>query len=251
MRTTLLILVGLAAFAFGLVTRMPAAAVAAWTQANVPDLTIRGATGTALDGRAARVLYQDLTLESVEWRTQPWTLLLGRASADIRAATDTGGLQATITRSFLGGGIALSDVDGTASLGWLAQRAGYTFVPVSGRLRLDLTQLTLTSTGDVESTTGTLEASSLRWELINPPAQLGRLGAIISAESGAITLEITDSDGPLAAEGNARLQPGGSYRLDFRLRARTEAEPRLKKLLSELGDADTNGWYRIRERGQL
>lgn len=251
MKRGVLVIAGLLALAVGLVVQMPARVVADWAESGMPGLTLSGVSGTALDGRVARLLYKDLPLQNIDWQARPWSLLLGRAGADIRIATDTGGLEAAVSRSLFGGHLTASDVSGSASLGWLAQRAGYTFIPVSGRLGLELDTLTLNADGRVQSADGRIRADGLRWELINPPAPLGRLGAAINAESGTFTANIDESDGPLAVEGNARLQANGVYRLDVRLRARTEAEPRLKKLLGELGDTDADGWYHIRERGRL
>lgn len=251
MKTTLLILAGLIALAFGLVTRMPAAFVADWADTNIPGLTLSGATGTALEGRVGHVLYKGLPLKQVQWDIQPWSLLLGEVEADIRVATDAGGIEATISHSLWGDGLTLTDVHGSASLDWLAQRAGYTFIPVSGRLSLDLAQLTLTGDGQVTDVAGQATANNIHWQLIRPPALLGRLSAKISSEAGIVTLEITDSDGPLAVKGSAKLQPGNVYQLNFRLRTRTEADARLKRLMAELGNPDADGWYRISTQGRL
>lgn len=251
MRTTLLILAGLAALAFGLVARMPAAFVADWADSNIPGLTVSGASGTALDGRVQHVLYKGLPLKNVRWHIQPWSLLVGELQAEIRIATDTGGIQATISRSLFADGLTITDVHGSASLGWLAQRAGYTFIPISGRLSLDLKRVALTSAGQIKAVTGQATVSDVYWQLIRPPALLGRFSAKITSESGTVTVKITDSDGPLAVKGSAQLQPNNVYQLTVRLRPRTSADPRVKQLISELGNANANGWYRISTQGRL
>lgn len=251
MRIGLLILAGLTALAFGLVTRMPAAVVADWADANIPGLTVSGATGTALDGRVGRLLYRDLPLQGIRWQIHPWPLLWGEVRAGIRVATDAGGVVADLSYSLLDGDLSLSHIAGSASFDWLAQRAGYTFIPVSGRLSVDLERVRLTSEGQIAAIRGHAAANNIHWQLIRPPALLGRLGADIRSESGTITIEITDSDGPLALQGSAVLQASNIYQLDVRLRARSSADPRLKQLLTELGDADANGWYHIRTQGRL
>lgn len=251
MKRSVLILAGLGALAVGLVVYLPAAIVADWAESSVPGLRISGVDGTALDGRASRVLYNDLPLEDLSWSVRPWSLLLARAGADISVATDAGGLEATVNRSLLGDGLRVSNLAGAASIEWVARRAGYTFVPVSGRIRADIARLALDAGGGIVSARGHVEADGLRWELLNPPAPLGRAAAAIDATDGTATVKITDSDGPLALDGDAELQKNGTYRLNLRLRARGEADPRLKKLLTELGETDSEGWYRIAERGRL
>lgn len=251
MRVALLIAVGVVALAYGLVTRMPAAFVANWADTNIPGLTLSGAAGTALDGHIKRVLYRDLPLQDIAWQIHPWFLLLGKAQVDIRIATDAGGIDAGFRYPLLGGDVVVTNLNGSASFDWLAQRAGYTFIPVSGRLGLDLERIVLSPKGQISAVTGQATANNIRWQLIRPPALLGRLGVAITSETGTITAKVTDSDGPLAVKGSVALTANNIYQLNIRLRARSGAEPRLKRLLSELGDANANGWYRIHTQGAL
>lgn len=250
-RTTLLILVGLLAFAAGLVARMPATVVAEWAESNIPGLMLSGVSGTALDGRVARALYRDLPLQDISWEVQPWQLLLGQANVEVHVATDTDGFEATVSRPLLGGDITISNLTGSASVGWLARRFGYTFIPVTGQLTVQLHRVVVSTGAGLKAAHGRLSVSGLRWELIKPPAPLGSVRVKVTTEADAIIAHITHSDGPLAVAGSARLQPGGRYRVNIRLRPRPEADRRLQELLSELGNADSDGWYRIAASGRL
>lgn len=253
MRTALLVFAGLAALAYGLVTRMPADVLAHSAETNISGLNISGTSGTALDGRVTGLVYKGFPLQGIEWHIKPWTLLLGALEADIHVGTDLGGMETHIKRSLFGGGLALTDIQGGATLGWLAKHAGYAFLPVSGRLKLDLSHVTLASNGQIKSASGTATITDIHWQLMHPPAFLGRISAEISTESstGTTMLRITESKGPLIVKGKAELNADNTYWLNIRLRPRDGAKPRVKQLISELGNADANGWYRIQTRGQL
>lgn len=250
MNWKLVILAGVLALVVGLVWRLPATVAAGWVQSAVPNLTLAGTSGTALSGSAAQVLYDDIALEDLSWELQPLRLLIGQFAVQLSTATDVGRIEASLRRG-LGGSLSAGPVNGQASLAWLARRAGYTFVPLSGSLILAVDNAELDSAGQVQTLTGRVQARGLQWDLLKPPAPIGNFAGVVSGEAGDLELTIEEADGPVDVEGQASLAGNGIYRLDLRLRARAGADDRLKKLIEQLGRPDNQGWYPIVERGRL
>ncbi|MDT0636196.1 type II secretion system protein N [Spectribacter hydrogenoxidans] len=250
MNWKLVILAGVLALVVGLVWRLPATVASGWVQSAVPNLTLAGTEGTALSGRAGHVLYEDIALEDVSWQLRPLRLLIGQVAVQLSTATDVGRIEASLRRG-LSGNLSAGPVNGQASLAWLARRAGYTFVPLSGSLILAIDNAELDSAGQVQTLTGRVQARGLQWDLLKPPAPIGNFVGVVSGEAGDLQLTIEEADGPVDVEGQASLAANGIYRLDLRLRARAGADDRLKKLIDQLGRPDNQGWYPIVERGQL
>jgi hypothetical protein len=89
------------------------------------------------------------------------------------------------------------------------------------------------------------------WLLVRPPIALGRFEAILETRDEKNRLRVVESDGPIAVEGLAELDPGNNYSLDMKLRPRSGADARLQKMLGQMGRPDASGWYPVRERGSL
>ncbi|MDN5862837.1 MAG: type II secretion system protein N [Salinisphaera sp.] len=241
---------GLLSLAVGLVVYMPAQVAVGWAEQALPGLRTSGVHGSLLDGSAAHLLYHDVALENTSWTLHPLALLRGRLAGLVTTATDSGQLSARAALS-LSGRLSLNQLSGSASLKWLARRAGYSFLPVAGLIGVDVETLSLSPDGDIDRLNGRVQASGLRWQLLKPPPLLGDYVLALHSADSKILAEITDSSGPLALAGKASLSQQGVYQLDLRLRAGEQADPRLAKLLTELGKPDVQGWYRIKERGQL
>ncbi|WP_424820113.1 type II secretion system protein N [Salinisphaera sp.] len=243
-------LVGVVAFVVGLVTYLPASLVAGWV-ANDTPVRLQGVSGTLLDGQAAYAALPHGALNNVRWHVHPAALLLGGLSATVRADSDLGHVSGEIHRGVLGTN-RLDDVQGEATVGWLSDLAGYTFVPISGRVGLNLDHLTFDDNLDISALAGTVQLTNSRWQLLNPPLALGRFEARLDRGKNGVEVRIVDSKGPLALTGRVTLSDKNRrYDLDVKLRARAGADGRLKQILPQLGKPDSEGWYHIRERGAL
>ncbi|KEZ79034.1 type II secretion system protein N [Salinisphaera hydrothermalis] len=243
------VIVGVVAFVVGLVTYLPASLVAGWVADDTP-VHLQGVSGTLLDGQAAYASLPNGALNNVRWNVHPMTFLLGRVSATVRADSDLGHIEGQIHRSIFGRN-TLDNVQGEATIGWLSGLAGYTFVPVSGRIGLDLDHVTFDDNLDVSALDGTIQLTNSRWELLNPPLKLGRFEAKLDRGDQGIQARILDSTGPLALTGDVQLSDNRRYDLNVKLRARAGADDRLKQILQQIGQPDSQGWYHIQERGSL
>lgn len=243
------VLVGVAAFVVGLVTYLPAPLVAGWVASDTP-MRLQGVSGTLLDGQAAYAALPHGALNNVRWHVHPAALLRGSLSATVRADSDLGHVSGEIHRSVLGTN-TLDDVQGEATISWLADLAGYTFVPISGRIGLNLDHLRFDDNLDISALSGTIQLTNSRWQLLNPPLALGRFEARLDRGNDGVEARILDSKGPLALTGSVTVSDSQRYDLDVKLRARAGADGRLKQLLQQLGKPDSDGWYHIQERGAL
>ncbi|WP_440848536.1 type II secretion system protein N [Salinisphaera sp. SWV1] len=242
--------VGGVAFMIGLVTYLPASLVAGWVTGNTP-VRLQGVSGTLLDGRAAYAVLPHGAVSHVRWHVHPAALLLGELSATLRVDSDLGHVSGDLHRGVLGSN-SLDDVQGEATIGWLSDLAGYTFVPLSGRIGLHLDHLRFDDNLAISALAGTVQLTDSRWELLNPPLPLGRFKARLDRDGNGVEARIVDSKGPLALTGRVALSGRNRrYDLNVKLRARAGADDRLKQMLRPLGTPDSQGWYRIHERGAL
>lgn len=249
-RSARYVIVGLLAFAIGLVVYLPARVAAQWVGPAVP-ITLGGVTGTLLDGHAAYAAGPGGTVENVDWHLDPAGLVLGRLSADLAVDSDLGGFNARATRSLFGN-TRIENLSGSASAGWLAKLGGYAFLPLSGDIGVDVSEVAFDDALHIKALSGQIRLGNTRWQLFNPPIELGRFTAVLDhGDQGEARLRIAESDGPLALDGDIRIDDDMRYRLDVRLRARAGADDRLPQLLSQLGRSDDEGWYRVRENGRL
>lgn len=249
-RTLRYTVVGLAFFLVGLVHYLPASIAVGWVATRTP-LEFDGVTGSVFNGRAAYASLPEGGIDNLRWHVHPLGLLLGRLSADVAADTDLDGVSATLTRTLLGAN-RVRNLTGQATLGWLAKLGGYTFIPTSGRLNIDIDTLDFNDDLDISDLAGHLNLTDARYELLNPPVALGRFRIDLdSTDPANVRAAVVDSPGALDLTGHADLLGVSRYRLDVRLRARAGADDRLKRLMTQLGTPDDDGWYHITERGRL
>lgn len=242
---------GMLAFAIGLIVLLPARVATAWIQGPGDGISLSGIHGTWLNGQARQVRFGTSVLKNVHWQWQPAALFSGRIALTLHAATDLGGIRATAAQTFRGT-TALTNLHGRASVGWLAQHIGYTFVPISGQLTFDMDRVALNDQLTPIAASGQLYLARVYWQLTQPPLQLGRYAATISTHDGQIRLQMAGRDGPLAVRGHVTVSTASrQYTLRARLRPRAGAEQRLRSLLGMLGEADASGAYRIQMQGQL
>lgn len=241
---------GVVALLTGLIVYAPAAWLAQQVHTRAPSVKMAGVTGTALAGRAQYLVVDGTVLRGVEWRLRPAALLSARAAADLSVTTDTGRLDASVSRG-LDGTSRITGAEGSASLGWFGRLVGYAQLPITGDVRAALDEAVIGDDLRVTRIGGRVQLANTRWQLAKPPIPLGSFGGSLTTDEDTLTLLVEDSDGPLDVDGAAHLIGGNQYRLDMRLRPRAGADDRLKSMLDVLGRPDAQGAYRVRERGRF
>jgi hypothetical protein len=242
-------LIGLITFIIGLVAFLPARVAAGWAE-HMGPIAMGGVTGTLFDGRASYISGPDGAIKNVAWTLEPASLLLGRISARLNIDSDLGGFDANVSRSLFGQ-TTIENVTGSASASWLAKLGGYTFLPLSGDVRVNIDEAVFDDELHFDALAGQINLVNTRWQLFNPPVPLGRFTAALGRSDDGLRVTIVESDGPLAIDGGLSLDETKRYLLDVRLRARAGADERLPQMLEQLGRANAEGWHPIREQGRL
>lgn len=251
MRWPHLLGIGILAFVVGLIVFLPARVVTGWLMGPDSGISLSAVHGTLLEGRAGRISLDTTVLEDVHWQWQPAALLTGHLAMVVRVASDLGGLNGTLAQSFWGT-TSITAIQGHASVGWLARHTGYTFVPLTGRLRFDLDYITLNDQLMPSAADGRLYLEDTYWQLARTPLQLGNYTARINMADGRMNLQVSASEGPLAVHGQATLSPESNlYAVRARVRARTGADQQLQALLDGLGQVDQSGTHHINIQGRL
>jgi len=251
MSRKVLLLFGLLAFVIGLVAYLPARVAIRWLPTDSIDVQLIGVRGTLFDGHAERVVGANFSVNNLHWRLNPGAILLGRLSVSLYAPSDLAAISATAAYA-IWGTTAITAINGRASLAWLAQHAGYDYLPLAGDVSLHDVHVTLGTQQLPTAVGGRLQLANARWQLAQPALTFGDYSARLDTADDKLTLAMTDSSGPLAIKGNTTYVPAnGQYMLAARLRARSGADKRLSDLLATISDPDSDGWYRLRQQGQF
>src|SRR5699024_4402989 len=105
--------------------------------------------------------------------------------------------------------------------------------------------------GQVTGASGRITLGDAHWLLADPALLLGAFEARIETTAeGDIRAHLSEqADSPLRLRGTATLSPSGHWRLDARLRARPGSD--IADQLVAFGRPGAEGWYRIRQSGDL
>ncbi len=252
MKTRWLILLGLLVFLYALLFHAPVASLYAWLQPKnaPPRVELYGLEGSLSQGRAAGIVANGRpALTDLSWHLRPLWLLLGRADF----ALSGGGIDALLEGGVSvlpSGGINLHDLRYSGALKPLLIAAGQAFVPMDGRVGLNVSQLKLRN-GLPTTAEGTLNLQGLSWTLAKDPLLLGDFQAVVAPKPEGLVATISTLAGPLDASGEATLAQDRSYDLHLQVKAKAGANPMIVNLLRSLGQPDTQGYYHLRRRGSL
>lgn len=259
MKIRALLLIGTAVFLWTLLVHAPAATLYGWFGPKASPVQLYGVDGSLDQGKVQSVsLNGRPLLQNLGWSFQPWWLPLLRASFHLEGGGPDLSLKGRA--AFVFGGINLSSAQGGGSVKSLAGLAGFPFVPVNGLARFDIDSLKLRQ-GFPSSASGTAELHGLSFSLGQNPMPLGDFKATFSTVHAATGTSAPDSikavvatlGGPLDVGGELHLQADRNYDYDLQIKARDNADPKLRDMLGAggLGQPDPNGYYHLRNRGKL
>jgi len=252
MKSRYLLLAAVFAFAVSAVIYAPAATLYAWLvpEDPAPVVTASGLTGNLLRGKASAVRIQQQPLVSdLTWKLKPWNLLKGRLSYTLQTS-DPQLLLAGDAAAGLGSRFQINDFRLNGGVRKLLAAAGQPFVPVDGQLALNLNSLRLAGGWPTDGD-GDLQVLGLAWTLARDPVPLGDFAATFSREQDDLVALVSTISGPLDVNGDGRLKPDQSYEVHLQLRPKPDAPPMLMNLMRSLGPADPQGYFHIRQQGQL
>lgn len=244
-----LLIVAAVVFSLTLVSHVPAALLYSAFKPKDSPLLVHGLQGPwsagALSGVSlnGRLLAQDL-----HWQLKPLQLLLGRAALQLSGGGQIATIEGRIAAGL--GGVRVDDFRFVGGIKSIAAAAGYSFVPVDGRAGGEIGKLVIKN-DQLNFIEGSLDLKSLAWTLARDPLLLGDFHADIVTAPEAITATISSPAGPLEANGTARLSPDQSYEVDILLKPKPGSSEMLLNYVKTLGAPDPEGFYHLRQRGQL
>lgn len=247
-----LILAGVLALLAGTLLRAPAAWLTAQAlPANAP-VKLLGVNGELRAGRIQQIELNQLRppkqLGPARWQLNPFSLLWLNPSLSLEL--DAPLLARGKLRLSPLGSAHFQDWRATGEVADLAALAGYSFLPVSGKLGLNIEQVS-TSSPLPESVAGTAQLLNLQWKLGRQELDLGDVQADLTTVDGEHIATLSAPRGPLDLEGTARLDAEARYDVNIRIKPKADAPPQLVNLLRGLGRPDSQAWYTLRYRGQL
>lgn len=222
------IALGAGAYLAFLLTLFPASTAYRWF---APDsLRLAGIEGTLWSGRALLGSVGRFGLNEIQWRLQPWPLLLARIGGQVQARLANGFLEteieATFTETTLRNLRASISLDGLQELLPLGGIEGY--------VSAELSELRIQGRWPVGAT-GEIRLGELEVPLIFTPSSdsLIALGnyriRFVDSSNGVLVGNFEDQGGPLEVSGSLRLSPDRAYVIEGVVRTRPEAPVELSQ----------------------
>lgn len=250
MKTRSLVLIGLLSFVGFVVVSAPVATIWPRIAARQPTLNLSGLSGTLFDGSASAVSVQGrMVARPLHWTFSPLSLLAARLGFHVDGALDGLRFDGKVART-LGGEIAVDAMQGTGSLKGLLNLTGDTFLPVDGDVVISIDSLRLANNFP-KQLAGELRIGNVRWSLTKEPQLLGDFAIAIATEADVIVARVSPTAGPLDVGGEIRVMADRNYEVDLKVKAKPEATPAIQNLVRTLGEADTEGYFRIKTRASF
>ena len=246
----LYLIAGVLAFLASLIALAPASYVYGWLQGALPpQVRLYDVDGSVFRGHAAQARIEGIVVHDLTWHMHPAALLLGHVSLDLDGVAAGGRTSALATLS-PSGRMTLRDVVATATLSGLSPVLGVTSLPADGQVGLRLKRAVIDN-GHVISAKGQLNLGELSWTLSTPSVALGDYKAEISTDKQGVSAVLDNANAPIELSGRCLLTRSNRWQAHVRLRSKPKAGADVKNLLNNLGRPGPQGWYNVRQQGQL
>jgi hypothetical protein len=243
----------LAGFVLGLVVFAPANKLLGLFQSQVPpQVQLQGVDGRLLQGHAAQVQAQGLSLSPLVWQLNPLAFLSGKLAARLQGDLPSGDTVRTQVSASPSGVIDLTDLRMQMSIKDIAGLAKQPFVPVAGSVQLSLDQARLEAHGKPSAIQGRLDIVDLQWTLLKPDLPLGNYTIQLRTDSdGTIRGDISDRDATLSAQGEVSLTPDGRYKAQVQLKPGPDTPAMIRNGLANMSRPNPQGEYSFSYTGQV
>ncbi len=244
------VLLGVAVYLAFLVIDFPAAQAYRLVKAVAPQapLILKGVQGTLWSGSASEALVAGQVLSSLEWEIKPLWLLLGRVQMHLGMRQGQSYFYGDVGRS-LGNDIHLANVEANLVLADLRVLSTVIPVQLSGALSLNLQEL------DFENRLVSAAQGVIAWQDAGLASMqnmnFGNLRIELQNAADGVTGKLSDSGGPLQAEGTLQLADTGSYQFNGAFLARDSAQSGLAQSLRFLGQPGADGRISVARTGNL
>jgi len=238
-------------YLFFLLWTIPAGFCWAWLasrpESQMARVTMLDLHGPWSAGNCAMVKVGPLQLHDLTWRIRPLALLRGRLEFALTGALpDSGQMAATVSLGRRDLELRDLQLQGpAASLGrtWLPG------IPLTGTLAGKDLRLILVG-GLPVAASGQLNWQGAGVELTSP-VPMGDLALQMQSDTGGITANLKDSNGPLRIEIQTRLKADGAYEITGEVAPRGAIPPELTNMIGLLGPRTPDGRIRLSRSGQL
>lgn len=250
MKTRTLILTGVASFVGFLIAAAPVAAIWPRVAGQVPALNLSGLSGTVFEGEAsAASVGGRIVGRPLHWTFSPWSLLAAQLGYRVAGSLDGLIYEGRVAKS-LSGATLVDTMLASGSLKGLLALTGDVGLPLDGEVDAEIDSLKLVG-GFPQRVSATIRVGGVRLRLGPNPDALGDFTLDVKTEADVIVARVSPTAGPLDVGGELRLLADRSYEVDLKVKAKPEAPPSVQNLVRTLGQADTDGYFRIKQRAQL
>ncbi|MBU0484748.1 MAG: type II secretion system protein N [Proteobacteria bacterium] len=208
---------------------------------------VSGISGVWWSGRVDEVRFNAIELRNLRWTFRPLALVRGMVKAVVAFEPPGGNFAGVIAVGRKT--IELTKVKAKVPFDQLNDILTVFGVQVGGFLVADLQKIILVDKSLL------LADGLLVWQdaLVERPQKLilGELKAALSTEKEGVRAVISDSGGPLVAEGISTLDSAGLYSLAVKLASRDSAQPDLADAIKLLGTPGGDGKVSLSYNGKL
>lgn len=238
---------GIALYLFFLVYLFPASL--GWKlvpQSLKSQVQLSGLEDSIWSGTASRVMINNAPTGKLEWQLSPWSLLLGRLSADIRL---------TGNRELIEGHATLMPSGALLAKDLNLKLNGETLSQVTspyllhGNIEGHIQTLTYQQ-GKTIQASGRISISDANIE--GPQSlTLGQVTASIKPETDGSNVKIDNRASPLDIKGTLKINDNGSYRMTLGVLNRDNQRKDIDQALRVLGKPDATGRIQLTYYGKL
>jgi len=235
-----------AVFFFSLIYKLPAKFVYQQFAKDSP-VQLVGVSGSIWSGHAEQIVTQQLSLERLDWKLSPLSLLLGEVDIDWTLDDSAALLSGEIILS--SSQQSLKNTRGHIDLLAMAQRLPQQEILLGGIVQLDIAKL------DLEQNKITNAVGKINWnhaELLSPEnIVLGGFKTELSANAGELIMQLSDTGGAASLSGNASLSAHGKFKFSMQIGVRDTSATGLLGAFNQLGPTDENGKVKLSGREDL
>lgn len=250
MKTRHYVLTSVVAYAFFLITSIPATTIIRLFDEYLPQVNIQSVSGTLWSGSAQRItLSSKYVINNVSWSLCTWRLLIAEACVDLDATYQNkpikGQLGIGITGSLIARDLYI-EID-AQSLGNLA---GLPIGELDGLISIQLESASWAH----QQTPGAV--GNIHWKnaaiTIAETAKLGDVMiALAESDDFPLVATINNKGGQINLSGKSHISDDGSYNLELKLVPNNTASENLRASLELFANKQNDGSFVLKDTGNL
>lgn len=221
-----------------------------WKQsmgAEVP-VVLEGLEGSVWSGSATQANISGQPVEKLKWHFKPERLLLGNMELALDFSMQNGYGNGRVGYSLFGS-LYANDVEAWLPMNLVLPLFNLGSLQPGGALAVNLSEV------EIKNHTVATASGSLVWQdaeiTILKPLSLGSLQVQLEPSDEGVKGVITDTGGPLQAQGLLLLDRDGKYDFSAEIAVRDPQQRELANAIRSLGRQDATGKVKIQQSGDL